>query len=99
MTKRMIVFYLNQTLVERMRSMRACFGRMLKKAESRASSSFDKTSSWFETAFGLLTMRRENGSALMVSLSNHELVAVRQAHREAMGRIVFQQPVSLAEQT
>ncbi len=28
----------------------------------------------------------------MVSLSNHELVAVRWAHREAMGDIVFQRP-------
>jgi hypothetical protein len=35
-----------------------------------------------------------NGLALMVSLSNHELVAVRRAHREAMGNIVFQQPAS-----
>jgi hypothetical protein len=32
------------------------------------------------------------GLDLMVSLSNHELVAVRRSHREAVGRIVFQQP-------
>jgi hypothetical protein len=53
------------------------------------------TGSWFETAFGLLTMRWSDfkGLDLMVSLSNHELVAVRRPHREAMG-IVFQQPAS-----
>jgi hypothetical protein len=32
----------------------------------------------------------------MVSLSNHELVAVRRAHREAMGDIVFQHAASAA---
>ena len=36
-----------------------------------------------------------NGLALTVSLSNHELVAVRRAHPEAMGNIVFQHPVTL----
>jgi hypothetical protein len=34
---------------------------------------------------------RFNEFILMVSFSNHELVAVRRAHREAMGNIVFQQ--------
>ena len=37
-----------------------------------------------------------NGLALMVSLSNHELVAVPRAHREAMGEIVFLHPARLA---
>ena len=39
-----------------------------------------------------------NDLALMVSLSNHELVAVRRAHREAMGDIAFQHPPSHAIQ-
>jgi hypothetical protein len=57
---------------------------MLKKPEN-VSSSFDR-----------LRMRSSdfNGSSLMVSLSNHELVAVRLAHREAMGDIVFLHPAN-----
>jgi hypothetical protein len=53
---------------------------MPKKAEIRASS-FDR-------------LRKRplvfNGLALMVSLSNHELVAVRWAHQEVMGNAVIQ---------
>jgi hypothetical protein len=55
---------------------------MLKKAEIQASS-FDR----------LRVMWSDfNGLDLMVGLSNHEPVEVWRAHREAMGRIVFQQP-------
>jgi hypothetical protein len=61
-----------------------------KEAHTPSASAFQpSTCSWFETAFGLLTMRPcyINGLTLMVSLSNHEFVAVRQAHREAMSDI------------
>ena len=68
------------------------YNRMLKQAEIRASS-FERLI-LRDGASRLLRMRSSdfNGLDIMVSLSNHKLVVVRQAHREAMGGIVFQQP-------